>query len=166
MTTGEPAGKDSIKDVLLGVGVSLFAALGFYFSTKPTQEHFDYTARIALTLIHGHLGLQSPPPSWLNEMVPSNGNYYAAFPLGAVLSLIPVVLLQQLRLLQDFSGHILTTLIAGFCVYFFFRLSSAEGKSVGRRILLALFPIFGTWAWCNLGFGGVWQIALRFCIVG
>jgi hypothetical protein len=166
MTTGKPADNDLIKDLLLGVGVSLFAALGFYFSTKATQQDFDYTARIALTLIHGHLGLQSPPPSWLNEIVPGDGNYYSVFPLGAVLSLVPVVLLQQLRLLQDFPGHILTALIVGFCVYFFFRLSSAEGKSVGRRVLLALFPIFGTWAWCNLGFGGAWQLALGFALLG
>jgi hypothetical protein len=45
-------------------------------------------------------------------------------------------------------------------------LSSVESKSLGRRILLALFPIFGTWTWCNLGFGGSWQIALGFALLG
>jgi hypothetical protein len=29
-----------------------------------------------------------------------------------------------------------------------------------------LFPIFGTWTWCNLGFAGAWQIALGFALLG
>ena len=65
-----------------------------------------------------------------------------------------------------FPGRAVAALIAGLCVFFFFRLSSLEGKPLGRRILLALFPIFGTWTWCNLGFGGAWQIALGFALLG
>jgi hypothetical protein len=60
------------------------------------------------------------------------------------------------------------------CVYFFFQLakafeadySSLESKSLARRIMLALFPIFGTWTWCNLGFGGAWQISLGLALLG
>jgi hypothetical protein len=95
-----------------------------------------------------------------------NSSYYSVFPLGAVLSVVPVALLQQTGLVHDFPGHVLAALIAGLCVFFFFRLSSIEGKSIPRRILLALFPIFGTWVWCNLGFGGAWQIALGFALLG
>jgi hypothetical protein len=32
--------------------------------------------------------------------------------------------------------------------------------------MLALFPIFGTWTWCNLGFAGAWQIALGLALLG
>jgi hypothetical protein len=32
--------------------------------------------------------------------------------------------------------------------------------------MLALFPIFGTWTWSNLGFGGAWQIALGLALLG
>ena len=60
----------------------------------------------------------------------------------------------------------LAAAIAGLCVYFFFHLSVLEGGSLARRILLALFPIFGTWTWCNLGFGGAWQIALGLALLG
>ncbi|MBA2585710.1 MAG: hypothetical protein H0U99_04425 [Chthoniobacterales bacterium] len=35
-----------------------------------------------------------------------------------------------------------------------------------RRAILALFPVFGTWTWCNLGFGGAWQVALGFALLG
>jgi hypothetical protein len=70
-------------------------------------------------------------------------------------------------------------LIAGLCVYFFFQLANAfkgdwnnsspirpVALSPFRRVLLALFPIFGTWTWCNLGFGGAWQIALGLALLG
>jgi hypothetical protein len=45
-------------------------------------------------------------------------------------------------------------------------LSALVSKSLSRRIPLALFPIFGTWTWCNLGFGGAWHIALGFALLG
>jgi hypothetical protein len=166
VAAGEPPGNVKIQDVWVATGVSLFALFAFYFSINANQQHFDYTARIASALLHGHLGLRNTPPSWLNEMVLSDGYYYSVFPLGAVLSLIPVALLQEAGLIHGFPGRVLAALIAGLCVYFFFQLFSLEGKSLGRRILLALFPIFGTWAWCNLGFGGAWHIALGFALLG
>jgi hypothetical protein len=155
-----------IRDLWLGAGLSVLAALVFYFSINATQQHFDYTLRIASAFLHGHVGLQGRPPSWLNEMVPLDGNYYSVFPLGAVLSVLPVALLQTTGLVHSFPGRALAALIAGLCVYFFFQLSGLEGKSLARRILLALFPIFGTWVWCNLGFGGAWHIALGFALLG
>jgi hypothetical protein len=158
--------KEMIREFGVAAGLSLLAAIAFYFSIKPTLQHFDYTARIALALMDGHLGVQSRPPSWLNEMVPLNGSFYSVFPLGAVLSVMPVALLQKAGWIHAFPGRAVATLIAGLCVFFFFRLSSLENRSLPRRILLALFPIFGTWLWCNLGFAGAWQIALGFALLG
>jgi hypothetical protein len=157
---------DKKMDFWLAAGLSLFAALVFNFTTKATLNNFDYTGRIASALLHGHLGLETRPGSWLNEMVPWEGRYYSVFPLGAVLSVVPVALLQEAGWIHSFPAHFLTALIAGLCVFFFFRLSSIETKSISRSILLALFPIFGTWTWCNLGFGGAWQIALGFALLG
>lgn len=157
---------DTTKEFWLAAGLSLFAALVFNFTTKATLNNFDYTGRIASALLHGHLGLETRPGSWLNEMVPWEGRYYSVFPLGAVISVVPVALLQKAGWIHSFPAHFLTALIAGLCVFFFFRLSSIETKSISRRILLALFPIFGTWTWCNLGFGGAWQIALGFALLG
>ena len=158
----------------MAIAVSLFAATAFYFSTKATLHDLDYTSQIASALLHGQLGLQEKPPDWLNEMIPRGERYYSAFPLGAVISMLPVALLRNVDLLHSFPGHILASLIAGLCVYFFFQLanafgvdySSPESKSLARRIMLALFPIFGTWTWCNLGFGGAWQIALGLGLLG
>src|SRR4029453_17459266 len=162
------------RDLWIALGVSLFATIAFYLSTKATLHDLDYTSQIASALLRGHLGLQEKPPDWLNEMIPWEGRYYSAFPLGAVLSMLPLALLRNTGLIQNFPGHLLAALIAGLCVYFFFRLAKTFGgdycslKStwLGRRIILALFPIFGTWTWCNLGFGGAWQIALGLALLG
>jgi hypothetical protein len=110
-------------------------------------------------------------------MIPRGDRYYSAFPLGAVLSMLPVALLRRAGVIQIFPGHVLAALIAGVCVYFFFQLAKAFGAGycdfrspvaarLTRRIMLALFPIFGTWTWCNLGFGGAWQIALGLGLLG
>jgi hypothetical protein len=163
----------------VAIAVSLLGAIAFYFSTKATLHDLDYTNQLASAFLHGQLGLRDKPPDWLNEMIPWEGRYYSAFPLGAVLSMLPVALLQNVGLIHSFPGRILAAAIAGLCVYFFFQLANAfKGDwanssqvrplalSPLRRVLLALFPIFGTWTWCNLGFGGAWQIALGLALLG
>ena len=146
--------------------VAVVAATLFYFSTKASQKHFDYTYRIALALLEGHVGLAQKPPSWLNEMVPLEGRYYSVFPLGAVLVNLPAALLQKLGLVREWPAHGLAALVTGGCAYFFYLLSHVAEMSRPRRVLLALFPIFATWAWCNLGFAGAWQMALGFALLG
>src|SRR6266487_6188282 len=165
---------NTIPQLWIALAVSVFAAVAFYFSTNAILHDLDYTADIASALLRGDLGLREKPPEWLNEMIPHGDRYYSAFPLGAVLSMVPIALLQKVGVIHSFPGHVLATLIAGVCVYFFFQLakafgasySSLEGSSLVRRILLALYPIFGTWTWCNLGFAGAWQIALGLALLG
>src|SRR3989440_1195485 len=154
------------RDVWVASALALVALLLFYFSIKATQQHFDYTSRIASALLQGDVGLRQPAPSWLNEMVPENGKYYSVFPLGAVLSMMPVAILQKLKLIHDFPGRALAALIAALSVWFLFRLSVIGTQSLPKRILLSLVLIFGTWTWCNLGFGGAWQIALGLALLG
>jgi hypothetical protein len=151
---------------LFPIALAVLAGALFSLSVRPTQQHFDYTFRIADAFLHGHLGLNSQPPSWLNEMVRVREEYYSVFPLGAVLAVLPVALLGEVGLMKGFSGGFLAALIAGLCVYSFYQLAGVDPNSKPRRILLALFPIFGTWSWCNLGLGGSWQIALGFALLG
>lgn len=166
--------RNNNRELWTAAGLGLLAAIAFYFSTKATLHDLDYTRQIASALLHGQLGLREKPPDWLNEMIPKRNRYYSAFPLGAVLSMLPVALLRRVGLIQTFPGHILASLIAGLSVYFLFQLtkafeadySSFETKRLVRRIMLALFPVFGTWTWCNLGFGGAWQIALGLALLG
>src|SRR5215470_12999702 len=174
MTTEEVSKGHEAREFWIAVGVSLLAAIAFYFSTNPTLKDLDYTLEIASAILRGDVGLREKPPEWLNEMIPYNDRYYSAFPLGAVISMLPVALLQKASLIQNFPARILAALIAAACVYFFFQIAKAFGldysslspKPLTRRILLALFPIFGTWTWCNLGMGGAWQIALGLALLG
>ena len=148
----EVSKKPGRQDLWVAIGLSLAAALAFYFSTKPTLKDLDYTLEIASAFLRGDLGLRKKPPEWLNEMIPYGNRYYSAFPLGAVLSMVPVALLLKASVIHTFPARILAALIAGACVYFFFQLAQAFGpdystfkpKLLTRRILLALFPIFGT----------------------
>ena len=111
----DAAKKNGRWELWAAVGVSLFAALAFYFSTNPTLRDLDYTAEIASALLRGDLGLRDKPPEWLNEMIPYGDRYYSAFPLGAVLSMLPVALLQKASLIHGFPARILAGLIAGAC---------------------------------------------------
>jgi len=174
MTAEEISKGHKAREFWIAVGVSLLAAFAFYFSTNPTLKDLDYTVEIASALLRGDLGLREKPPKFLNEMIPYGNKYYSAFPLGAVISMAPVALLQKASVIHNFPEHILAGLIAGACVYFFFQLAKAfepdysrlKPKPLSRRILLALFPIFGTWTWSNLGMGGAWQIALGLALLG
>jgi len=60
-----PKPSDS-RDVSVAIGVSLFAAIAFYFSTNATLHDLDYTSQIASAFLHGQLGLHETPPDWLN----------------------------------------------------------------------------------------------------
>src|SRR5438477_11219743 len=143
------ARRDAVRQFWIAAGLSLFATLAFYFSTNATLRDLDYTSEIASALLRGDLGLREKPPEWLNEMIPHGNRYYSAFPLGAVLSMVPVALLQKAGLIHYFPGHVLAALIAGACVYFFFQLTKAfgadyfglEGSPLVHRTLLAFFPI-------------------------
>jgi hypothetical protein len=145
---------------------AVLAGMVFYFSTKAIHHHFDYTYRIAITLLHGHLGLSGARLSWLSELVPVGRSYYSVFPLGAVLVNVPFALLRQFELIHNWPAQKLAAALASGCAYFFYRLSYVAEMSQPRRVLMSLFPVFATWTWCNLGFGGAWQIALGFALLG
>src|SRR5947207_2312200 len=107
----------SRADLQIAAAISVAAAVAFYFSITPTQREFDYTNRIAGAFLHGHLGLVAEPPSWLNEMIPMNGRFYSVFPLGAVLTVMPIALLQRLHLLKSFPAAPVTAVITGATVW-------------------------------------------------
>lgn len=148
------------------VALALAGAALFAILTPARHAHFDYTYRVADALLHGHVGLRHAPPSWLNEFVPLEKHYYSVFPLGAVLSQLPAALFHRVGLINAFPARGEAALLAGACVYFFAAAARAAGSSWPRTAYLALFPIFATWSWCNLGFAGAWQIALGFALLG
>jgi hypothetical protein len=153
---------ETVIALLLGTAAGFL----FYYSTKPLHANFDYTFRIAGALLRGHVGLSEHPGSWLNELVPLKGKFYSVFPLGAVLAQIPAALLHKMSLIRYWPAQVTASVVAAGCVYFCYRLTYVVRMTQGRRIMLALFPVFGTFTWTNLGFSGAWQIALGFALLG
>jgi len=122
--------KYNIPEVSISITLALSAALIFYFSTNPPQVHGDYTFRIAGALLRGELGLRlNEFPSFLSEMIPYEGKYYSAFPLGSVISMLPIALLFH----EPPPVHVIIALIAGACVYFFFQFTNLIGAFPGIR---------------------------------
>src|SRR6185436_5520776 len=138
----------------------------YYFSNSHSGSYYDYTFRIAEAILDGRLGLTERPPDWLNEMVPLDGKYYSVFPLGAVVSMLPLAALKRLGLIELFPGTLIAALLAGAASLAFYLLSARYADGVKRRLMLTLLPVFGTWMWANLAFAGAWQIALGFAVVG
>lgn len=149
---------------------SLSFALGtgviYFFSNPNRYSDFDYTFRIAGALLDGRLGLDETPPSWLSEMVPFEGAYYSVFPLGSVLSLLPVAALREAGLVERFPSAVIVALTAAAISIFVHLLAQRHEIAHGKKWLLASLTMFGTWMWCNLTFGGAWQIALGLAVLG
>ncbi len=161
MNKGAP--RDS-KYIPLVLFITTFVV--YYFSNSHSGSDYDYTFRIAGALLQGRLGLEEQPPAWLNEMIPLGGMYYSAFPLGSVVTMLPLALLKQARIIDSFPGTFLAAMLAASSSLLFYLLSSKYNETVRRRLVLALLPVFGTWMWANLAFAGAWHLALGFAVVG
>src|ERR1044072_5832474 len=121
-----------------------FAA--YFFSKPHPQIYYNYTFLVAENFLHGRIGLAEKPPSWLNEMIPFEGLYYSAFPLGSVLTMLPFSLLKLIGLITDMPSSLIVALTTG---------------------VIAIFLIlFGTFLWTNLAMGSAWQMALGFAMIG
>ncbi|NOT59170.1 MAG: hypothetical protein HOP19_02985 [Acidobacteria bacterium] len=158
MSEFETNQKDRAKSLLPLVLAGIFGI--YYVSNGQPQAFYDYTLRIAEAFLEGRLGLIEEPPSHLNEMIPLDGKWYSVFPLGSVLTMLPVALLKKFGLLQNFPGFAIAGWLAALTAYWVYRLSERYEFTAARRYLLALLPVLGTWMWANLAFAGAWQIAL------
>jgi len=150
----------------LNLALSITAFIVYYWSNPNSESYYDYTFRIAQALLDGRLSLTEEPPPALNEMVPLNGSYYSVFPLGSVLTMLPVAALNKLGLIDSFPGVLISALLAGVITFLLFKISAKYHDDPWKIILLTLFPVFGTWMWANLAFAGAWQIALGAALAG
>src|SRR3954451_673824 len=145
---------------------ALAAGLVYFFSNPHPQNHFDYTVRVAESLLNGRLGLIDKPPTWLNEFVPMGNEYYSVFPLGSVVTMVPVAVLRQVGLVSEMPGGVIAGLCAAICALFLLLISFRYELTPAKRIVLASSILFGTWMWVDLTMGGAWQLALGFAMVG
>lgn len=140
--------------------------IAYFFSNPTPKNYYDYTFRVAENFLHGKIGFSEPQPSWLNEFVPYNDEFYSVFPLGSVLTMLPFALLKFVGVVEEMPAAFIVGLTASAICFFLLLISTHYNHTWRRRILLAAAILFGTWAWTNLTFGGAWQLALGFAMLG
>jgi hypothetical protein len=94
-----------------------------------------------------------------------NGRYYSVFPLGAVISMLPVAALQKAGWIHEFPARHIAAIVAGLCVFFF---SACRISKANRSPGEFSWRCFRSWdvVLCNVGFAGAWQLALGFALLG
>lgn len=162
----EHAATKSRQSIYLATVLSVLVFTAYYVSNPQSGEYYDYTYRIAVAMLDGKTGLEENPPEWLNEMIPHNGKYYSAFPLGSVLVMMPLAVLQKLHLINQFPGIFLAALLAALVTLLCFLLTAKFSDNLWWRAMFSLFPALATWMWANLAFAGAWHIALGFAVAG
>lgn len=144
----------------------IFAGLVYYFSNPAPQNYYDYTFRVADNMLRGSIGLTEKPPTWLNEFVPFEGQYYTVFPFGAVVTMIPIALFKFFGAISEMpAGFIIGITACAICL-FLLLISLRYDFSMRKRTLMVLAILFGTWMWTNTTMGGAWQLALVFAMLG
>ncbi len=148
--------------------IALIIAVGavYYFSNPKPQHYYDYTFRVADNILNGAIAFKQPQPSWLNEFVPFEGNFYSVFPLGGVITMMPFAFFKSIGAIKEMPAAFISALSASVICLFLLLISKRYEIDWEKRILLALGVLFGTWMWTNETFGGAWQLALGFAMIG
>lgn len=145
---------------------ALVIGLIYFFSNPHPWAYFDYTFRSARALVSGSLRIDEPPASWMTEMIPFESHYYSAFPLGSVLTLVPVAFLQKIHVIDEFPTMAVVGITAGSIALLLLLLALQYDVSWPKRGILTASILFGSCMWCNLAFGGTWQLNLGFAVLG
>jgi hypothetical protein len=148
------------------IGLCLAVGLIYFFSNPKPQSYYDYTFRIADNILRGSIAYREKPPSWLNEFVPFEGNWYSVFPLGSVVSMMPFALLKVFGFIRDMPAAFISALTASLTALFLLLIARKYDYGSGKQILLAMSILFGTWTWVNETMAGAWQLALGFAMLG
>lgn len=148
------------------IGITALTALIYYLSNPRPFSIFDHSLKIAECLLNGHLGLDINNPPNINEFIPLNNLYYSAFPLGSVLTMIPIAILKSLHIIDSLPSRTLSAILAMLITTFLFLIEKSYKVSPLKSFLLPLSIMFGTWLWVNQTFAGSWQLALSFSMLG
>lgn len=144
----------------------LAVGLIYYFSNPKPQHYYDYTFRVADNILNGAIAFKEKQPSWLNEFVPFEGNWYSVFPLGGVISMMPFAFFKSIDVIKEMPAAFISALSASVICLFLLLIARRYEIDFGKQILLVLGILFGTWMWTNETMGGAWQLALGFAMIG
>jgi len=163
----EPETTNSARNIkILITGLCLLVGLIYFYSNPKPQRHYDYTFRVADNILRGSIGFKEKPPSWVNEFVPFEGNWYSVFPLGGVVTMMPFALLKVFGFVKEMPAEFISALTAGFVMLFLLLIARRYDYGLDKQILLSAAILFGTWTWVNETMAGAWQLALGFAMLG
>jgi len=146
--------------------LAILIAFAYFVLCKEMRSPYDYTFRVAMALLDGTPCLTTHPGGWLNELVPWEGCFYSAFPLGSVLSLVPYALLVKFGIVSGYYSILIVVLLGFFgSLLSYFLARHFFPRSCSRPLLIALLFSFGTWHFVNLLSSGAWQIAIGIAVV-
>lgn len=151
---------------LLNICLILAVFFIYYFSNPKPSNYYNYTFLVGENFLSGKIGLTATPPPWLNEMIPFEGLYYSAFPLGSVITMLPFSALKAIGLITEMPAAFISGLLASAFFVFCLLIAKTYQQSCKRETLFSLTIVLGTWTWTNLTFGGAWQLALGFAMLG
>jgi hypothetical protein len=152
------------RGLLTTGAIGLLAGLVYLYSNPKPNYVFDQTYVIANAMLDGRLGVRDPRP-WL-ELVPGIDEHYSVFPLGAVLCMLPLAFASRSCLFREFPAAFVTFGLAFAIAVYAVMLVREYRLGISRSLVMVAFFLFGNWMWCNLVFGGAWQYALGFAVVG
>jgi hypothetical protein len=158
--------KPAQKIKILIIGICLAVGLIYFFSNPKPQSYYDYTFRVADNVLRGSIGYKEKPPSWLNEFVPFEDNWYSVFPLGGVVTMMPFALLKVFGFIKEMPAAFISALTAGLIALFLLLIARRYDYGLDKQILLSMAIMFGTWTWVNETMAGAWQLALGFAMLG
>jgi len=159
--------KNKIRNIVILIGsIVVGTFLVYYFCNPKPQFFYDYTFRVADNFLHGAIGFKEKPPSWLNEFVPFENNWYSVFPLGSVLTMLPFALFKFFGLINGMPSAFISALTASLVCLFLLLIAREYDYGWNKRILMTLGILFGTWMWTNESMASAWQLALGFAMVG
>jgi hypothetical protein len=164
---GDPAVAERRKRILKSLPVillCLLTGLAYVLSNPRPNYAYDQTLAIARAMLEGRLGIDEPRP-WL-ELVPGIDEHYSVFPLGAVLCMLPLAILARFGLFDAMPARIVTFTLASAIALLAYLIAQRYEIARPRRLILLSFFMFGNGMWCNLVFGGSWQFALGFAVLG
>lgn len=164
-TSESGSAAESISNRLI-ILVSVASAVAYFNSNPKPGKYYDYTFRVAANFLHGSIGFAEKPPQWLNEFVPFEGLWYSVFPLGAVITMLPFSLLKTAGVINEMPSAFIAALCAALSALFMLLIARNYEVDKARAVLMTLGILFGTWTWTNVTFGGAWQLALAFAMVG
>lgn len=144
----------------------LITGIIYLLSNPNPRYYYDYTYRVAVSLLNGAIGIDQIPPGYLNEFVPFEGSWYSVFPLGSVLTMLPAGALKAAGVIDGMPARALVVVTATAACWLILKIGSRYDLPDSRVLMNASGLLFGTWMWANLTYGGAWQLALGFAVVG